>query len=223
MKETDIGEAVVRHLESEHWDVYQEVQIYQGGPVADIVALCGPLVMVVECKTSMSMQLMGQAWDWRRHCNLTQIAVPRPKSRGAGKAFAESVLNERGIGLLEVGRWRGDGVTVNLRPKLRRTADTSDLRAALTPEHKTAAKAGTSGGGHMTPFKRTILALRRHVAKHDGCTLKSAFTAITHHYSSYASGRARLIDLIKRGVISDLRIETVRSGPGRGTFIWRVA
>ena len=217
MKETDIGAAVVAYLESDHWDVYQEVQVYQGGPIADIVAVCGPLVMVVECKTSMSMKLMGQAWYWRRHCNLIQIAVPHSRNGGAGRAFAESVLHERGIGKLAV-HPHAKRVDNHVRPRLRRTVDTAQLRAVLAPEQK-ASKAGSVGGGHWTPFRRTLQQLRHHVAKHPGCTLKSAFDAITHHYSSYASGRAQLIDLIKRGVISDLRIDTVRSGPGRGTFI----
>ena len=73
-KEADLAKVVVSWLNEQHWDVYQEVQIHGFGGVADIVAVQGPLVWVIECKTSLSLTVMEQASVWRVH--FRSVAVP---------------------------------------------------------------------------------------------------------------------------------------------------
>ena len=65
MKELELAKSVVEWLQDQHWEVYQEVQRYS--TTADIVAVQGPLVWVVECKTSLSIGVMLQASRWMAH------------------------------------------------------------------------------------------------------------------------------------------------------------
>jgi Holliday junction resolvase len=67
------------------WDVYQEVQIQSGYPVADIVAVMGLRVWVVECKTTLTLDLMAQAFHWQRYAHWVSVAVPETKRRGRSK------------------------------------------------------------------------------------------------------------------------------------------
>jgi Holliday junction resolvase len=64
-KEATLAAAVVRWLEREGWDVYQEVQVSapstSGERVVDIIALKGPIVWGIECKVSLTLPLLLQA------------------------------------------------------------------------------------------------------------------------------------------------------------------
>ena len=91
--ETILAELVVNWLESQKWDVYQEVQIETYGKIADIVAVLGNLVWIIECKKSLSLSVMEQAYRWRRYANFTSVAVQRRKGT-EGRVFATKVLSK---------------------------------------------------------------------------------------------------------------------------------
>lgn len=56
--EKEIAAAIVEHLRGLEMTVYQEVDL--GGPVADIVAMRGPEIWIVETKTTWSLSLLAQ-------------------------------------------------------------------------------------------------------------------------------------------------------------------
>lgn len=75
MKETDLFQPVREWLEERGFEVYSEVQPGYGGPRADIVGSCKPIVAVVELKTHLSLALMDQAVSWLGRAHYVYVVV----------------------------------------------------------------------------------------------------------------------------------------------------
>jgi len=192
-----LAAVVVSWLESEGWDVYQEVS------GVDIVAIRGSVVWAVECKTVMSFKVLDQAVDRMADCHCAWVATPPRREQ---RALAKKICASLGVGWMTVGK---DGkVTVVSRPFFNRRAK-DRLRKAVRPEHKTFARAGSSTGRSWTPFKETCRELVAMVVRHPGIELRQAVKQIKHHYSSDASATRSLTDLIFKGVVPGLAVERV--------------
>lgn len=196
--ETELAAHVVAWLESDSWDVYQEVD------GADIVAVRGPVLWVVECKTSMGFAVLGQAMARRAEAHCVWVATPYRKS---DRAVVRSFCSYAGVGWIEVFR---DGRTnVRERPEFNRRA-TSRLRGLLRPEHKTYAKAGSPTGRAWTPYKETCRSLLLVVSSRPGIPLRDAVKSVKHHYGSDSSAVRTLVKRIESGAVPGVRAE--RSG-----------
>jgi len=217
--EQEIAAVVVMYLEQLGWDVFHEVEY--GSRRADIVATNGPLVRVIEVKTSFTAALIEQAWHWRGLANLVHVAVPRLKtsSHVRGRRVLTRFCNDHGIGVFAVDdtcmrKSRGDYTSV------RRVVETEQarlerripdwLRSALRDEHKKWGQAGNANNRYWTPFKGTCEQWRRYVESNPGCTLKEIVKAVDHHYASDNSAKGSMIGLIQRGIVPG--IESRRDG-----------
>lgn len=78
IKETDLYPPVKMWLEERGYDVYPEVHVNYYGKRADLVGIQGRLSAVVELKTHMSIDLIGQAISWLPVANFVYIAIPKP-------------------------------------------------------------------------------------------------------------------------------------------------
>lgn len=214
IKETDLGKVIVAWLQSEGWDVYQEVQPH-GGRVADVVAVRSGILIVVELKTSLTFELLDQASGWKAYAHHVYAAVPQAK--GDGRRMAYRVFGDHGIGVIEVDKGAFTSIEngISFRslvrtvaaPTLNRKAYVARIRDSLRPEHKTFALAGSARGGHFTEFKATCERLRGYVNTCPGTTLKDAIANVKHHYAHDASARAHLVKLILQGVVKGIRCE----------------
>jgi hypothetical protein len=217
IKETELGKPVVAWLESEGWDVYQEVQPH-GGRVADIVATRSDILIVVELKTSLTFELLDQIVRWRSDAHQVYAVVPRAKNND-GRRMAYRVFGDHGVGVIEVdkgaihsidnGMSLRSCVRIAVHPTLNRKAHVASMRDSLRPEHKMFALAGSARGGHFTEFKATCDRLRGYVATCPGTTLKDAIVEVKHHYAHDSSARAHLAKLILSGVVKGIRCEKV--------------
>lgn len=211
--EADMAAVVVQHLATGGWDVYQEVSTGYGGAVADIVAVRGHVVAVVECKKSLNLDVIAQAWRWRRRslAHVVWVAVPAPKRGRSGQTaeFAEHLLTQFGIGLMHVTEYAGVRERGSAAFHRKLTFDGKGMRHYLVEQQKTYAKAGSARGGHWTPFKQTCDDLRRAIEARPGITMKEAVDEIDHHYSRDSVARACLTSLIKANIIDgvDLRYD----------------
>jgi hypothetical protein len=197
--ETELARPVVAWLQDFGWDIYQEVQT-RGGGRADIVAVRGILVFVVEVKASLSLRLLDQAVEWLAQAHYVAIATP-PVRTGF---FVHRCLRDLGIGRFHSrAGCGGEGCDLHEPAELHRWAEPKRIRAVLHESQKTAI-AGSNGGGYWTPFRQTCTALVEFVSANPGCTLKAAIDGIRHHYSSPASARNSLRDWILRGKIPRL-------------------
>lgn len=206
-KETDLALKVVEWLTSQHWDVYQEVQICSS--IADVVAVQGPLVWIIECKLSMSLGLIGQAHEWIRNAHFVSVAIPGGKRYlTKSRHVAKKIMRHYGIGMFEIYDLR-DIREHSVQPRLNRKATTKIVKDSLREGHKHYAPAG-SQGGYYTPFKATCRHMVRIVKKNPGIILKDLIDASRHHYLSDVTARACISKYAKRGIIKGIRCE--RSG-----------
>lgn len=206
--ETILAESVIKWLESQKWDVYQEVQIETYGRVADIVAVLGNLVWVIECKNALSLNVMDQAHGWRRYSNLVSVAVPRRRGT-SGRSFANQVLRTFNIGMLTVdlNRPTANKVSEIIRPALNRKGLTMRIKERLLPAHKTFARAGNADGLRWTPFQQTSISILHEVKKHPGITMTELMDKIHHHYSAESTARSCISQWAQKGVIKGVVVK----------------
>jgi len=205
--ETVLAKQVVDWLTDQKWDVYQEVQIRSYGPVADIVAVFGNLVWVIECKKSLSLKVMEQAYRWRRYANFTSIAVEKKKGQ-AGSFFAEQVLRKFEIGMLVVNtKPKANSVLEILQAPLNRKATTIMIKERLLSAHKTFAVAGNSEGKRWTPFQQTSQNILHEVKKHPGITMTELMNKIVHHYGATSTARSCISQWAQKGMIKGVCVQ----------------
>lgn len=205
MKEVELAEKVVAWLEVQHWDVFQEVQPNAFDRTADIVALSGNLLWVIECKTSLSLALLEQAIRWRGYANFISIATPNPKRGSRGSDAAKMFLNHFGIGKITVRNRNYNAVSQdhNCKPKLNRQRSNT-LFNAITENHKTWAKAGNSEGIRWTPFQQTCHELANIVKQNPGICFKSAMEKLRHHYVKDSTARSCMLGYLHKGIVKDV-------------------
>jgi hypothetical protein len=197
MKETELAKIVIEWLKKQKWEIYQEVQFskYSTGNIADIVAVKNNELWIVETKTSLSLEVMEQAWRWEAHYR--SVAVPRIRNR-RDRTFAYMLAKRYlNIGILEVIRDKDkyydlDRVYAVVDAPLMQKFDEQAKRKIkmLTELHKTYAKAGSTSGNHLTPYKQTMIKVRKFIEENPGCTLKDIIKDIGKgHYSSTNSAK----------------------------------
>ncbi len=214
MKEADLGRLVVSWHETDGWDVYQEVE--HAGFRADVVAVKDGRVQVVEIKTSLTFEVMSQARRWLPHANSVLVAVPAPKKDGDGRAFAREVLLWAGVGMMELrvfgsGRWSASfpvpPITRFLQLPDAKRVGSDALIAALRPEHRTHAQAGSPSGGHWTPFKDTCAQLLELANASPGISVAEAVGKIRHHYRNNGSATRSISKWGSRKKIPGVAVE----------------
>lgn len=202
--EEQMAQNVIAELQRQGWDVYQEVSTGYAGRRADIVGVRGPVTMVVECKTSLSLKLLDQLMAWRGNANYIVGAY------GGGRigSAVSSLCKATGAGLWFVGH---DQIQEKIEPRFARRTWTG-LTGSLRPEQKSAeyAKAGSRCGGYWTPFRSTCDYLLQVVKATPGIELKDALDKVKHHYASQRSAMSSLPGLIRGGHVHGIRINNGR-------------
>lgn len=203
--EREIAAQVVEWLQSQNWDVYQEVQPRLGTKVCDIVGVMGPLTWCVETKQRYNAAVLEQAVHWKEWAKLVSVATP---PRASGSVVYDHFCRSYGIGRLIVSprdRW-SCGVDERIQPRLERRT-IWNIGDDVRPEHKTFAAAGNNEGLRWTPYKATCEELRNLVEKIPGIPMKDAIDEIRHHYSSDKVARASLAHWIDKGKVRGIRLE----------------
>jgi len=196
LTEIQLFKPIISYLEELGWNVFQEVLIY--GKVADIVATFGRLTWIVEGKTTLSLKLLEQAYNWRGKANFVSIAIPASSSYGD---FTRDLLIRNKIGALSV---RYSEVYENIYPQLNRKV--INIQKFIKPEHAIWAEAG-SQHGYYTPFQRTKGNIEFRIKHYPNGILFKDFIKLTeHHYASEATARSCLQKWIESGIIKGAKI-----------------
>ena len=204
--ETELAACVVAWLTDLHWDVYQEVK--RGGPIADIVAVQGKLLWVIECKRSACLDVLVQALNWKPMAHFVSVAIP--KSSGGFDMIAEYF----GLGVLSVATPYGSQtlagfVNEQRRPAFFRQAVTNKWK--LDEHQKTVCAAGSSGG-YWTPFKATCESVRECLRRHGApVPAKQLIAEIKHHYRTASTARNCLITWARAGKIPGVALDETDS------------
>lgn len=198
LKETDLFNPVKDLFESQGYTVYSEVNGPSGR--ADVVAVHGAELVVVELKTTLSLELMEQAQGWIYYAHKVYVAVPKQKRHNN---FARFLLKKLGIGLIEVNfsdpRWSH---LVKAKPEAQPDSWTppqwnrkiSDrLRKALREEQRQGPPGGTAGGGYVTEYKLTMERIRKYLRYDVGQGQWASIKDILEHcHTHYAAPKQSL-------------------------------
>lgn len=207
MKETELAKKVVNWLRDYKWDVYQEVEIYTTGCIADIVAVQNGLNWIIECKTTMSLSLIRQAYNWFGTANYVSVASPYPYKVGKDQIFVQRVLEQFGIGLLYTDYRGGFDIKERVRPRLNRNVYPKP-NTYLKEEHKVWAEAGNAEGKRYTPFQDTCGQILREVKQSSGgLTIKELIGKIKHHYATPESAKVSLLHWGQKGLIKGVMVK----------------
>ena len=202
--EAELALMVCEWMDHEGWEVFKEVP-WHGGR-ADIVGRCGKLTWVIECKLTLSLDVISQAENWTRYANFSSVATPqRKRSDWRKNAFMDRILEMCGIGLFGVGR----EVDISRKAPLHRKLS-DPISQALVEEMKTYAAAGNADGNFWSPFKATCRELQRAVLETPGISMKAAIDKIDHHYSNSQSARGSLAHWIGAKKVQGIRSEIVK-------------
>lgn len=215
--EEQIGIWTKTVLEAAGWSVYEEVQPYQGGAIADMVATRGSTVLVVELKRTLTLELMGQALGWINHADLVAVVVPRASATAwcsNARRFAIMSAAKFGIGVYTAwpGHRHAEAKVWEKSPCFPLDPDPKkkqQLLGKLRVEHQDGewARAGTRNGKRVTDFQLTAKRLAEAVKQKPGQKIRVLLPEIEYHYVSPSSAAQCLTDCIRRNVIDSVRIE----------------
>lgn len=241
--EAELARPLVEQLRELGWTVYQEVEWYSNGPRADIVATQGQLVWVIECKKSLSIDLLGQAHGWLGMAHVVSVAVPASLRRRndftieVARAFGIGVLHVTDPAVLDEAGWddksewsrdwiarrrtegRGSTASVELvRPAFHRRI-CSSLRKQLIPERENFAEAGNADGRRYTAFMATCDKVRARLRDNGPMTVKKLVAVLgkDHHYASEASAIGSLRKWIEADKLEG--VELVGQGKGKPNLV----
>lgn len=204
MREVELAEWTVNWLANQHWEIYQEVQVFSGGPIADIIAKQNQLIWIVECKLSLSLAVIEQAFRWKRMAHFVSISSLYSQKHRKGRNIAKRFLKQAGIGLVEFGNATYSIVAIS--PQLNRKAQVRHIH--LTEKHKTWAKAGNSDGNRWTPFQETCRKVKQIVEENPGIGIKTIIDLLDrHHYASDSTARSCLLHWAGLGKIKGVEIQ----------------
>lgn len=162
IKEQDLFDPVKDWLEQNGYEVFSEVSPKRISRRADVVGKCGKAILIVELKTTLSLDLIDQAYYWKKYAHYIYVAIPKRKKEIP--QIIRDYLKKEGIGIIEIGF---DSYTLSVREKAKFNRpflpNEIDWEKELLPEHKTWLKGGSSGGGYVTPFKITIENIKRYL------------------------------------------------------------
>lgn len=198
--EAKLAAKVVAELQRQGYATYEEVSGGYGASRADVVAVRGAVLMVVECKVGFSLKLMDQLTQWLGLANYVVGACGFTKLGVAARRY----LTTQGIGLWTVGFKE---IHSEVSPRLHRRASVR-LRDALRPEQQSRefAAAGTQGG-YWTPFRATCRELTEIAKREPGIELRAALKLFKHHYANDRSALSSVPDVVKRGLLPGIRCE----------------
>lgn len=207
MKETELAKPVISWLIDQHWNVYQEVQFYTGGSIADIVAERHGFLWIIESKNSYGFAVLKQASRWPVHYR--SVAVPYSKDHDyqVAKDYYQ-------VGVIEVIFDMYDCATSVIEnasaPLIVKNHETiKRYRNKLTDLHKTFCPAGSFGSQHLTAYKLTIMQVRKTIENNPGCTIQFLYEKLGKmHYASAASFKGSLIKSLRDFESDWCRIDT---------------
>src|SRR5579883_3224071 len=102
--ETELAAVATDWLRTQGWTVYEEVCCR--GRAADIVAVRGRLVWVIEAKKSLTFALLDQARAWKPFAHYVSVAVPAARE-SSGRDLAVATAGWQGLGVLELRKGAG--------------------------------------------------------------------------------------------------------------------
>lgn len=185
---------------------HPEVEIVRGEAIVDLVLVKGRFAAGFEFKTTLSADVIRQAFFWTQHADKVSIVVPAPR----GKRNIEKrmkimpVLQQLGLGLIQMPD--AETVEVVLEAMRQPAGRSAKLIEMCRPEHDELGTPGSPGGGQrFTRFSLTVRNLQFYVHANPGCTIKEAVRHIEHHWQSKSLAIQRLQAMAHEGKLDGIQ------------------
>ena len=220
-QEADFACVIAEWLREQGYEVYCEVT-YGGrsGRRIDIVVKDGDEYWAVEVKTSAGLEVLEQAYHWKKDFHYVYVAVPegRRKGKAGGKnRFFQEVAKKFGIGVIRAKVGVFDPRAADPKryfggPRFALLAkDKEEQPHCLKKEFLHPAMAhnipGTQGG-HTTSFRRMCNAIAEFLReKPEGCLLKEVHPLLAEHYNDPKSGAYTLVKWIELGYVKGIEVK----------------
>ena len=201
--ETDLAKHLIEYLISNGYnDVYKEVYTtkYNNSRPIDIVVKIKDLTHGIECKISLTLNVVCQALYNLKYCNYSSICVFQANWKDYEHSTIQKILKQFGIGFFYVDKY-GE-VKKIIEPSLRRGKSSLKLH-----EEQKDSLAGAKTTKRVTEFSLTCTLLENYVKNHEGCTLKEAVKQIKHHYSNSTVAVTCLAKMIKENVVKEIEFK----------------
>jgi hypothetical protein len=186
MKETDLYEPVKIWLEHKGYKVYPEV--CHRTTRADVVGIKDDCTVIVELKTSLSLELISQGVDWIQMGAANEVYVAVPEPQKSILRYTQGLLRREGLGLLLVNpnSYRQVKCSVGILP--RKLDISRSIAKSITPFHdEVDIQGGHSGGGYMTGYRATMMGIYRYLSDSPGWhPLDGIMNACPTHYTGNA-------------------------------------
>jgi len=201
--ETDLATFFIKYLnENGYENVYKEVfsTKYNNSRPIDIVVDIRGLIHGVECKISLTLNVICQALYNLSYCNYSSICVFKANWKNYELITTQKILKQLGLGFYCVDK--NGNVEKIIEPVLRRGKSPLKLY-----EEQKESLAGSKTTKRVTEFSMTCTALVNYVKSHEGCTLKEAVYQIKHHYSKATIATTCLAKMIALNVVKEIEFK----------------
>lgn len=182
--EAELANVIVKYLEANNWEVFKEVKPKNLNQIADIVAIKNKKIWIIETKLIYGTKVLDQAYKWLKYADYVSVAVPFSKQYsfvlehfrknfGIGKLFVHfnDSIKEKGF------------VSEKESPSLNNSLLTTEIWSSLNVKQKDSI-AGTKGGGYITPYKLTIMNIKKFLEFNPKSSIYKIVNSIEHHYSN---------------------------------------
>jgi hypothetical protein len=176
MLETDLYYPIKDYFEKRGYEVYAEVI------EADIVAVKDTQIVVIEMKLNMNLKLLDQCWRWKNRANLVYAAIPCCCKY---PWYVHHCLDRDEIGLIKIDfNYYGEAFIRNVESKIERQGNFyPQWEKHLNLSHQMNNVGGSKSSKIYTPYKQTMDAIRKYLAKVKRATAREICENVKHHYS----------------------------------------
>lgn len=207
IKETDLYIPLKRFFNANGFEVYEEVSVpYCGGRV-DLVANNFPAPIAIEMKTTLNMDLIEQAMDRKHVFPYVYIAIPLGKRRKVPR-WVINHLRQNKIGLIFVSDSGHIHMAFAARYDKAPMRDRVEWEKLLRPEHQGWVEAGTAGGGYVTPYKITMLGVKKFLQrKADWVSMNDILEHCETHYMTPKPSLSRALLEFETGWVEARKVK----------------
>ena len=191
--EQEMAQRVVTWLKAQGYQVFEEQAVEGSTKRLDIAALRGDgKLWAISCKLTNRTEGIDDGLWWKKHSNLTSIAMPVPCAPEFYRKFAKYMM-----GYIYV-KYPSTILDTVLPPY--RKQRTEDLFCKLNPKTADFAPAGMASGKRDTPFNRDLQDLADYLLANDDSSIEDAFNHVQDKSFSGLPALKRALELeIKKG------------------------
>lgn len=208
LKETDLSNPVSNYFQSvfPECEIFYEVKSYGSRKIDIVIRTKEGLIISVELKLSLNLQVIHQAHTNTDFSHFTFIAIPKKSVMRIKKDFIVSICKALNIGVIVVGNSYQDFKTESYFHET--TEKTPKKKLKLLEGQKTFSQGGESGGACYTEFKQTCENIVKFLdtCANKSCSFDYLIDNIQHHYKNKPSAKSSLKKYIADGIVKGVKI-----------------